>query len=271
MIDEEVKKLSEWLEECAKSELPSFKELPSVPLYMEQVISYVNSTLSALLNDKDALSLTSFMVNNYVKAKIIKEPDRKKYNEEHLGYLLAISFLKRTLTMSELSLLIQMDSDASSDKSALYRFFSSMLSNIMHDVSNKTKYHLDDFYRIYEGLKVKDPDRAAKLMSDSMALVALRLSVKASVYSLTASRILESVSSLEAGVPLPDSQEPSSKKERKRAEKNATSEAERVAAYVEKGKKKKREEELRKTAANLALKENVKKSAKKQKQKRKKK
>ncbi len=272
MIDEEIKKLSEWLEKNTKSELPSFKELPSVPLYMEQVVSYVNSTLSGFLNQKDALNLTSFMVNNYVKAKIIKEPERKKYNEEHLGYLLAISFLKRTLSMSELSLLIQMDADVSTDKSALYHFFRSMLSNVMHDSSEKTKYHLDDFYRLYEKIKKSDPEKADKLMADSLALMALRLSVKASVYSLISSRLLESVSSLEAGVPLPDDTDKLSKKERKRAQKNAVSEAERVAKYVEKGEKKRKEDELRKTRVDLEkAKKAVQKSAKNNKNKTKKK
>ena len=184
MIDKEIEALSEWLTKSKDFQLPSFKELPTVPLYMEQVVSYINDTLTPLLSGDDASKLTSFMVNNYVKAKIIKEPDRKKYNEEHLGYLLAICFLKRTLSMSELSLLIQMDADASSDKSVLYRFFRNMLSDITHDVAAKNEFHLEDFHNVYKGLAKKDSEKASKFMADSLALMALRLSVKASVYSL---------------------------------------------------------------------------------------
>lgn len=252
MIADEIKKLSEWLEDNEDYTLPSFKELPTVHLYMEQVVSYVNSILSPLLSEEDASALTSFMVNNYVKAKVIKEPDRKKYNNEHLGYLFAICFLKRTLSMSELSLLIQMDGDVSTDKSALYRFFRSMLSDVTHDVVSSCKFRVDDFYKMYEKMEREDPAESTKFMADSLALMALRLSVKASVYSLISSRVLDTVSAIEAGIPLPEGREPVSKKERKRAEKNAMSEAERVAAYVEKGKKKKREDELKRTM-DLAL------------------
>ena len=261
MIDKEIDALSKWLNESKDFQLPSFKELPTVPLYMEQVVSYINDTLSPLLSEDDASKLTSFMVNNYVKAKIIKEPERKKYNEEHLGYLLAICFLKRTLSMSELSLLIQMDADASSDKSALYRFFSNMLADITHDVALKSEFHLEDFHKVYGNLSKKDPEKASKFMADSLALMALRLSIKASVYRLISKRLLASVSAIEAGIPLPDENAGISKKERKRAEKNATSEAERVALYVEKGKKKKIEEASKK--AEIKKKENPSKNMKK--------
>ena len=144
--------------------------------------------------------------------------------------------------MSELSLLIQMDADASSDKSALYRFFRSMLSDITHDVALKSEFHLEDFHNVYKSMAKKEPEKASKFIADSLALMALRLSVKASVYSLVSKRLLASVSAIESGIPLPGEGKGISKKERKRAEKNASSEAERVAEYVEKGKKNKIEE-----------------------------
>ena len=128
-MDEELKKLQDWLESASLYELPSYKELPTVPLYMEQVVGYINKTL-APLSPHDSEILTSYMVNNYVKAKIIKEPERKKYNEVHLGYLLAICSLKNSLTMSELSNLIALDNDVSADKSVLYTFFRLMSTSI---------------------------------------------------------------------------------------------------------------------------------------------
>ena len=118
MKDEELTKLKEFLEKASSFELPSYDYLPTVPLYMEQVISYVNSILAPLSNDDKQL-LTSFMVNNYVKAKIIAEPTKKKYNVDHLGYLLAISLLKNVLNMSDISLIIGMDKEVTTDKVVL--------------------------------------------------------------------------------------------------------------------------------------------------------
>lgn len=242
MIDGEIDKLLSWLLDGANFELPSYRELPTVPLYMEQVITYINKTLTPLLPE-DSNALTSFMVNNYVKAKIIKEPDKKKYSEEHLGYLLAICLLKRTLSMSELSLLIRLDGDISSDKSTLYTFFRSMLKDITKDVSEKITFHVNDFNSNLGKLNLNDPVKVSQYQADSLALLALRLSIKASVYSLISSKILSSVSSILADMPLPEENAKLSKKEIKRAEKNAISEAERVARYIEKGNKKRLEKE----------------------------
>ena len=120
-MDEELKKLQDWLESASLYELPSYKELPTVPLYMEQVVGYINKTL-APLSPHDSEILTSYMVNNYVKAKIIKEPERKKYNEVHLGYLLAICSLKNCLLASASSSMSEMLGGGTSSSSPLSPF-----------------------------------------------------------------------------------------------------------------------------------------------------
>lgn len=46
--------------------MPSFDELPELPLCCEQVIAYVKSILSPLNQGIDGSWLTSSMINNYV-------------------------------------------------------------------------------------------------------------------------------------------------------------------------------------------------------------
>jgi hypothetical protein len=41
-MDKELEELQNWLKAASSFELPSYKELPTVPLYMEQVIDYIN-------------------------------------------------------------------------------------------------------------------------------------------------------------------------------------------------------------------------------------
>lgn len=183
MKDEELAKLKEFLEKASSFELPSYDHLPSVPLYMEQVISYVNSILAPLSNDDKQL-LTSFMVNNYVKAKIIAEPTKKKYNVDHLGYLLAISLLKNVLNMSDISLIIGMDKEVTTDKVVLYRFFRTMSSDIFKDVGGRTKTRIDRFVDTYEKQKEEDPNKAEKHLDDSIGLIALRMSIQATAYQI---------------------------------------------------------------------------------------
>ena len=66
--------------------LPRFNELPKVPLYKDQVITYLDN-LSKVLNIKNTEKvLTPTMINSYVKQKIVSPPKDKKYNEKHLAY-----------------------------------------------------------------------------------------------------------------------------------------------------------------------------------------
>ena len=65
-MDKELDELQAWLKAASSFELPPYNELPNVPLYMEQVIEYINKTLKAL-NPSEKDILTSFMVQRYLE------------------------------------------------------------------------------------------------------------------------------------------------------------------------------------------------------------
>ena len=56
-----------------KFRLPRYNEIPNVGLYLDQVTKYIDDYLSPI-----APSLTSSMISNYVKKKIIENPIKKK-------------------------------------------------------------------------------------------------------------------------------------------------------------------------------------------------
>ena len=88
--------------------LPRFNELPKVPLYKDQVITYLDN-LSKVLNIKNTEKvLTPTMINSYVKQKIVSPPKDKKYNENHLAYLIVVCILKQVFSIQEISTLINM-------------------------------------------------------------------------------------------------------------------------------------------------------------------
>lgn len=78
--------------------MPSFEELPELPLYREQVIAYVESILSPLNQGIDGYWLTSSMINNYVKTGLLAPPVKKMYTREHIGRLLVICVFKQVLS-----------------------------------------------------------------------------------------------------------------------------------------------------------------------------
>lgn len=85
---------------------PRWDELPEIDLYMDQLISFFEKKL-AFLFDRDEKGVTSTMINNYVKHKLIMPPVKKKYSREHLAYLFVIITLKKAFTMSEIKTIVE--------------------------------------------------------------------------------------------------------------------------------------------------------------------
>ena len=92
--------------------IPRFKELPKVPLYKEQVITYLEELAKTLNIESDEKLLTPTMLNNYVKQKVILPPKDKKYNEEHLAHLIVVCVLKQVFSLHEICDLINIQMES---------------------------------------------------------------------------------------------------------------------------------------------------------------
>lgn len=92
--------------------LPRWNELPNVDLYLDQVVNFVNSTLSpylSLSNDiknENVQILTKTMINNYVKNNLIEAPEKKLYSKIQLAKLFVICILKQVYSMQDIGTLI---------------------------------------------------------------------------------------------------------------------------------------------------------------------
>lgn len=85
---------------------PRWNELPSIELYMDQVLSLLQHTLSVLELDPDSKAVTSTMINNYVKQKLVEPPQKKRYQRNQLARLYAICTLKRCFSIAEIYTMI---------------------------------------------------------------------------------------------------------------------------------------------------------------------
>ncbi len=112
--------------EINKFHLPRWEELPEIDLYLDQVVTLINSCLSPILSfnidKKENPIVTKTMINNYVKHHAIKPPVNKKYNKEHLAYLFVIFILKQVYSISDIKKLINLAIETSSPKQAYNRF-----------------------------------------------------------------------------------------------------------------------------------------------------
>lgn len=120
-MNEKLQELVTYLDKLSKYELPSYESIPD-GIKMEESINYINSVLSSL-SMKDEGKVTNYMINNYVKAKIISSPRDKTYSREQIAYTLFISLVKNCASLRNIASLITLDKDFIKDKNELYNFY----------------------------------------------------------------------------------------------------------------------------------------------------
>ena len=83
---------------------PRYQELPKLDLYMDQMLSITEEILSPFADEEKGL--TSHMVNNYVKQKLISAPVNKKYSRDQVANLVMVCFLKKIFSFSEIQRIV---------------------------------------------------------------------------------------------------------------------------------------------------------------------
>ena len=96
---------TEYASELKHIVLPRYDNIPRIPLYMDQLLGYLEETLAPLYAGSEKI-ITSSMVNNYVKQGILAAAHAKKYTREHIAYLIVICTLKQTFSIAEIEKLI---------------------------------------------------------------------------------------------------------------------------------------------------------------------
>jgi len=91
--------------------IPRWNELPNIDLFLEQVVTLINSSLAPYIFLKNNLKdenelLTKTMINNYVKNNIIEAPIKKQYSKIHISKLIVICVLKQVYSMQDIKTLI---------------------------------------------------------------------------------------------------------------------------------------------------------------------
>ncbi len=78
---------------------PRWNELPEIDLYMDQVVGYLGGKL-AVFSDEDAdNAITSTMINNYVKQKVIPAPVKKRYDRTCVASMIVLFCAKQVLSI----------------------------------------------------------------------------------------------------------------------------------------------------------------------------
>ena len=81
---------------------PTWDDLPSFDLYMDQVTTFMDSQLAVSKRHPEDKVLTKTMINNYAKNNLLPPPVKKKYSKEHLLALIFIYYFKNILSIGDI-------------------------------------------------------------------------------------------------------------------------------------------------------------------------
>ncbi len=207
-MDECIKKLFEYIEKIGNFKLPNYELLPSIPLYMEQVTKYINMSLAPLVNDDNSSLITGYMVNNYVKAKIINPPKDKQYDDEHIAYLIFITLLKNSASLKDIATFIELDKEFIKDRKDLYNFYKKLQEQILQETQGDIfklikEYDLNaeeienaPIQNAEEAQKITEENKENKKFSKEVrefARIALRLYIESETRKIVADTIMKYV------------------------------------------------------------------------------
>ena len=122
---------SDYTKEMLEFHLPRYHEIPSIELYMDQVIGYIEDALLVFRIYEKEKIITSSMVNNYVKQGLVSAPVKKKYNRKHIAYIIVVCLLKPILSISEICDYIERQIETSPIETA-YDYFADKLEESLY-------------------------------------------------------------------------------------------------------------------------------------------
>jgi len=91
----------------------SIDDIPKIPLYMDQLLSLLDEYFNDFRRSDDEKIITKTMINNYVKAKVISPPEKKKYKREQLMMLALVYQLKNILPINDIKSFFDLYDDPS--------------------------------------------------------------------------------------------------------------------------------------------------------------
>ncbi|WP_059172415.1 DUF1836 domain-containing protein [Bacillus sp. FJAT-27445] len=118
-------------------------DMPSIDLYMDQVIQLFENAFAQSRRNEDEKILTKTMINNYAKGNLFFPVKKKKYTREHLMVISLIYQLKGALSITDIK---------------------GVLSGINEKVS-KGSISLEDFYAAFLSLSAQNTASFRKELS----------------------------------------------------------------------------------------------------------
>ena len=129
--------------------------IPDIPLYMDQVTTFMDDHLARMKRYPEDKVLTKTMINNYAKNNLLPPPLKKKYTKEHMLMLIFIYYFKNLLSFNDIEELFrpitggQFSGDGKLSLERIYNEVFSLedrqMENLKADIKEKFQVASDTF------------------------------------------------------------------------------------------------------------------------------
>lgn len=174
MKENEIKRM---IEEIISGEVINSDKIPDIPLYMDQITTFVEEYLSEYKRNKDDKILTKTMINNYTKFGLITPPVKKKYSKSSIISLILIYHFKNIISINDIKAVT--DNIEEDRKQEFYDLFTAMRKNDIQTLSDSLA---NDAQRIFP----QDIDE-----KDAALLTAMLLINQADIRKQAAERLID--------------------------------------------------------------------------------
>lgn len=119
-------------------------DIPSLDLYMDQIMTLFDINLADNKRYKNDKLLTKTMINNYSKEGILKPIKGKKYSKEHILQMLCIYTLKNTISIQEIKKVLQPYHESTEKIEPIYNQFLELNKDLSHQLTTKIESFIED-------------------------------------------------------------------------------------------------------------------------------
>ncbi len=113
-----------------------WEQIPDLGLYMDQVITFITRMYEPLYGQEIHGYLSSSMINNYVKSRLIPRPTGKKYSREQIALLIMIVVLKQSSSMEDIRRMLALGEADTVE--GLYNSFSERFTRVIRAMCGET-------------------------------------------------------------------------------------------------------------------------------------
>ena len=187
--------LNSILESISRIDYIKPESIPNIPLYMDQVTTFMDAHLESSKRYQEDKILTKTMINNYTKNHLLPPPVKKKYTREHVLMLIFIYYYKNILSIKDIETILRPLKE---------KYFSGEretdLASVYEEICRRGKEQIeplkDNIKEVYERAMTAFPDLPDSGEKDELQLFAFLCSLSLDVYlkKMMVEKILDELS-----------------------------------------------------------------------------